>query len=94
LLALPLQRSGFNRFYQHFRWKSPIAGKTFAHKNKRPGTIPGSLFKTLKFTQPSSSDEDDGGDDDDGDGHTHSQEPRYQRERRLQWQQELTYAAS
>jgi hypothetical protein len=35
LLALPLQRSGFNRFYQHFRWKSPIAGKTFAHKKQK-----------------------------------------------------------
>jgi hypothetical protein len=51
LLALPLQRSGFNRFYQYFRWKTPIAGKTFAHKNKRPGTTPGSLFKLLTITQ-------------------------------------------
>lgn len=30
--------------------ETPIAGKTFAHKTKRPGTTPGSLFKTFKTT--------------------------------------------
>jgi hypothetical protein len=93
LLALPLQRSGFNRFYQHFRWKTLIAGKTFTHKKtKDPAQHPG-LYSKLK-NHSNSSDEDDGDDGDDDDGHTRSQEPLYQREQRLQWQQEITCAAS
>jgi hypothetical protein len=60
LLALPLQRSGFNRFYQHLRWKILIAGKTFHAKKERPGTMSGSpqRFKKLSYGDGG----DDGGD--------------------------------
>jgi hypothetical protein len=87
LLALPLQRSGFNRFYQHLRWKILIPGKTFRAKKERPGTMPGPLEGFRKL----SCDDDDGGD---GDATWHSREQLTQPERRVQWQQGKTRAAS
>jgi hypothetical protein len=35
--------SGFNRFYQHSRWKTLIAGKPSRKKKKDPATRPGLL---------------------------------------------------
>jgi hypothetical protein len=53
LLALPLQRSGFNRFYQHFRWKTLSRAKPSRTKQKtRHNTrVFIQKFKTLKITQ-------------------------------------------
>jgi hypothetical protein len=87
LLALPLQRSGFNRFYQYLRWKILIAGKSF-HAKKRPGTMPGSpqRFKKLSYG--------DGGGDGGGGGYERWQEPLTLPEQRLLWQQEIRRAAS
>jgi hypothetical protein len=67
----------FNRFYQHLRWKTLIAGKTFRAERKTRHKA-GIFSPIVKL-----SDGDGGGDDGDG-GLRHLQEPLTQPERRTQ----------
>jgi hypothetical protein len=87
LLALPLQRSGFNRFYQHLRWKILIPGKTFrARRKTRHNLRVFSRFKKLSYG--------DGGDDDGDGGYERWQESLTLPERLVLWQQGIRREAS